>query len=145
MTSYSRTYTQIFQIYEPKYIIFLLKHCSFTFKKYYFSLKHSTFSSFATNYDDLIYPYGNSDVNSHVMPNNFEKLIGLLSRTLTNTEEKYSQVYKETLAIFYVKIFSYVYCNIFTLFSDTVPLVSLLYSSKSIHVLLDSRIQQYWI
>ena len=46
-------------------------------------------------------PYGVGAVLSHLMPNGDERPISFASRTLTETEKKYSQLEKEALAIIF--------------------------------------------
>lgn len=63
-------------------------------------------------------------VLSHKMPSGEEKPVGFMSRTLTPTERKYSQLDKEALAIvFGVKRFhAYLYGRHFELKTDHKPL-----------------------
>lgn len=60
-------------------------------------------------------PYGVGAVNFHIMKNGEESAVAFVSRTITETERKYAQVEKETLAIFGVKNFhKYLYGKTFT-------------------------------
>lgn len=65
--------------------------------------------------------HGTSEALSHVVPDNPEKPIGFLYRTLTAAKKRHSQVDNEAPAlIFGVKnSFKYLYGNRFTLFSDS--------------------------
>ena len=78
--------------------------------------------------------YGIETVLSHKTEDGAEKLIGFESRTLTDMEQKYSQVEKEGLAcIFGVTQFhAYLFSHHFTLITDNKTIMSLFDSNKSI-------------
>ena len=89
--------------------------------------------------------YGVGAVLSHKMPDGSEKPVGFASRTLTETEKKYSQVEKEALACVYgVKHFhAYLLGHKFVLQTDHEPLRTLFSESKVVPPHASSRIQRW--
>ena len=79
------------------------------------------------------------------MPDDLEKPIGFISRTLLKPEKQYSQIEKEGLACIYsVKRFhSYLFGHKFVLQTEYQPLTTLFNESKLAPVQASSRIQQW--
>ncbi|KAK7579781.1 hypothetical protein V9T40_008715 [Parthenolecanium corni] len=92
-------------------------------------------------------PYGLGAVLSHIYPNGIEKPICFASRSLSETEQKYSQIDKEALGIYWGvhKFFVYLYGRHFTLVTDHRPLVQIFHPSKSLPALSTSRMLHYAI
>jgi hypothetical protein len=90
-------------------------------------------------------PYGISGILSHVMPDGSEKPIAFASRSLTKTEQKYAQVDRESLGIFWSvrKFYPYLYGRKFTLITDCQPLMSIFNPSKGIPATAAARVQRY--
>ena len=74
-----------------------------------------------------------------------EKPIRFVSRTLTETEKKYSQIEKEALAcVFGVKkLNAYLFGHDFTLQTDHKPLMTLFNESKEVPVQASARIKRW--
>ena len=84
-------------------------------------------------------------VLAHKYLDGSEKPIGFVSRTLTETEQKYSQIEKEGLAcVFGVKRFhAYLHGHPFQLITDHQPLVTLFSEKKAISPQASARIQRW--
>ena len=84
-------------------------------------------------------------VLSHVMSDGTGRPIDFASRTLSKTEQKYSQIDKEALSIVWgVKKFHvYLFGRSFSLYTDHQPLTSIFHSRNSIPVVTAARRQRY--
>jgi hypothetical protein len=90
-------------------------------------------------------PVGVGSVLSHLYPDGTERPIAFASRTLTRTEQKYSQIDKEALAIVWAvqKFYLYLKCRRFTLITDHKPLVAIFGSKRGLPVLAATRLLHY--
>ena len=90
-------------------------------------------------------PYGLGVVLSHVWPSGLERPVAFASRTLTKSEQNYSQIDKEALAIVWgvQKFHNYVFGRCFTIVTDHEPLTSIFHPKKGIPVMTAARLQRY--
>ena len=90
---------------------------------------------------------GIGGVLSHIMPDGQEKVIEMVSRTLSKAERNYSQVEKEALGIVWsIKRFHrYLYGRPFTLVTDHKPLETIFHPHKGIPQMGISRIVRWSI
>ena len=84
-------------------------------------------------------------VLSHRQPDGTDKPIGFVSRTLTDTEKRYSQLEKEGLACVFgvTRFHAYIYGRSFTLITDHKPLQGLLGQNRAISPQAAGRIQRW--
>ena len=89
--------------------------------------------------------YGLGAVLSHQLPTGEEKPVAFASRTLTPTEQKYSHLDKEALAIvFGVKKFhSYIYGRHFVLKTDHQPLTHIFKENRAVPTMASGRVQRW--
>ena len=89
--------------------------------------------------------YGIGAVLSHVMPDQQERPIAYISRTLTPAEKNYSQLEKEALAIIFAvrKFHKYIYGRHFVIESDHRPLSFLFDEKKRVPQMASARIQRW--
>ena len=88
---------------------------------------------------------GIGGVISHKYPDGTERPIEFVSRTLTETERRYSQLDREALAVIWTlkKFHKYVYAIPFELVTDNKPLQYILHQSKCIPEMVVSRLQRW--
>jgi len=88
--------------------------------------------------------YGIGAVLSHKLPNGQEKPVGFVSRSLSETEQKYSQIEKEILSCAFgvTRFHSYLYGHKFTLQTDHKLLLVLFSKNKAIPTHAVNRIQR---
>ncbi|XP_037944434.1 uncharacterized protein K02A2.6-like [Teleopsis dalmanni] len=84
-------------------------------------------------------------VLSHRLENGVDRPIAYASRTMTVTEQRYTQIDKEVLAIVWAvqKFFKYLYTRHWILITDHKPLSQILQPNKSLPVLCISRMANY--
>ena len=89
-------------------------------------------------------PYGTGAVLSHYMLDGSEKPVSFASRTLSQTEQNYSQIEKESLAIIYAikKFHQYLFGKRSILFTDHKKLLGLFSEKKGIPNLAAARMQR---
>nr|XP_055054019.1 uncharacterized protein K02A2.6-like [Misgurnus anguillicaudatus] len=87
-------------------------------------------------------PYG---IGAVLMEDGSEKPLGFMSRTLTPTEKRYSQLDKEGLAIiFRIKRFhKYIYGRTFTISTDHKPLISIFNEKKPVPQMGSQKVQRW--
>ena len=88
---------------------------------------------------------GIGGVISHKYPDGTERPIEFVSRKLTETERRYSQLDREALAVIWTlkKFHKYVYAVPFELVTDNKPLQYILHQSKCIPEMVVSRLQRW--
>ena len=89
--------------------------------------------------------YGMGAVISHVMPDSSERPIAYGSRILSTSEQNYSQLEKEALAIIFgiKKFHKFLYGRPFTLVTDHKPLVIILGPRSPVPTLAAARLQRW--
>lgn len=90
-------------------------------------------------------PYSVGAVLSHILPDGSERAIQYASKTLSKTQQKYSQIDKEALAIIFgiKKFYQYLQGSKFTLITDHRPLTQIFSPTKSLPMFTASRMQHY--
>nr|XP_039270990.1 uncharacterized protein K02A2.6-like [Styela clava] len=126
------------------------KYCEKAFLE---AKKLMTSSTVLTHYDPSLTlklasdasQYGLGAVMSHVMKDGSERPIAFASKSLTETQRKYSQIEKEALAIIWgvKKFYCYVCGRKFTLVTDHRPLTSIFHPNKGIPATTAARLQRY--
>ena len=77
--------------------------------------------------------------------NDEEKPIAHASKTLSSTQQRYSQIEREALSIIYgvKKFYQYLYSRKFTLITDYKPLISIFSPNKNLPTMTVQRLQRY--
>lgn len=90
-------------------------------------------------------PVGIGAVLSHIMPDGSEKPVMFASRSLTETERKYSQIDKEALSIVWgvKRFYQYLFGRHFHLVTDHKPLVSIFSPNSKLPCLSATRMVHY--
>ncbi|KAF4528412.1 hypothetical protein B566_EDAN016988 [Ephemera danica] len=90
-------------------------------------------------------PHGVGAVISHIMPNGEEKPIAFGSKTLKSSEQNYSHVDKEALAVVFGvrKFYYYLAGRKFTIITDSKPVVGIFNPTKSISENLSPRMLRW--
>ncbi len=124
-------------------------------KEFQGSKSHSIFeyNTVLTHYDHQLplkvasdaSPYEVGAVLTHVMPDNTERPVAYASRSLHKSEQNYSQLEKEALAIIFSikKFHQYIYGRKFTLQTDHKPLTVIFGPNSSLPTLAVARIQRW--
>ncbi len=110
-------------------------------------------SSFLTHYNPTLplklagdaSPYGIGAVISHTMEDGTEQPVAFASRTLSKSEQNYSQIEKEALSLIYgvKKFHSYLFGCRFTLTTDHKPLTTIFGPKQGIPPLAAARLQRW--
>ena len=89
--------------------------------------------------------YGIGAVISHICPNGEERPIAYVSRTLTSSEQNYSQLDKEALSIVngVRKFHQYLYGRKFLLLTDHKPLTTILGPTRGVPPIAAARLQRW--
>ncbi|XP_055918725.1 uncharacterized protein K02A2.6-like [Eupeodes corollae] len=91
--------------------------------------------------------HGIGAVISHIYPDGSEKPIAFASKTLTESQKRYSQIEKEALSIIFgiKKFHQYLFGRQFELITDHQPLVSIFNPSKKLPQMTIARLQRWAI
>ncbi|XP_055910453.1 uncharacterized protein K02A2.6-like [Eupeodes corollae] len=89
-------------------------------------------------------PYGVGGILSHII-NGIERPVLFASSTLSSSEQNYSQLHKEALAIIFTvkKFHKYIYGRTFTIYSDHQPLREIFNPKKSTPAVAAARIHRW--
>jgi len=90
-------------------------------------------------------PYGVGAVLSHKYPDGLERVIQYASRTLSETQKKYTQIDKEAYAIVFgiKKFHNFLYGTHFTLLTDNKPITQILNPRKGLPAYSAMRMQHF--